>query len=404
MKLKILNLVLILLPSVMLFSCSEEPPVTPIQPVTGQAPSEPRSVTVYSLDNTASLRWEAPASNGGAYIMQYNIYRGTASGSYSLIGSTGSGSQTYLDTGVANGTQYFYTLTAVNAAGESGRSSEASVIPGGTPSAPLDLTVTTGNTQVLLRWHAPVHTGGFTLLSYKLYRYTQALDTVVQTLSPSDTSYTDHNLINGKEYYYSLRAVNLVGEGSPSNTVAVIPVQTTNDPNVFLFYGRQMSYSSTEGASSGINLLTGRVMAETNTSRDIQLNYDGGSFNIKSSHLQGIQQPGYETNFYSSLVSPDMQAEVFDTLSRISDPDDTLTAGDFPFSITTFYGAAGSFAYPLQGHPVFGFYLKGKHDAGLNNNTPIFGILRVDNVQPSGSGYAITVSFKINIQGRNRFY
>jgi hypothetical protein len=77
------------------------------------------------------LHWTAPADDGGAPITAYNVYRGTASGGETLLGTTGGTS--YDDTSVVAGTLYWYRVSAVNAAGEGALSNEVS--------APADLTL-----------------------------------------------------------------------------------------------------------------------------------------------------------------------------------------------------------------------------------------------------------------------
>lgn len=78
------------------------------------------------------LNWTAPANNGSA-ITSYKVYRGTSSGGESLLSSGGcSGLASVLtctDTGLTNGTTYYYKVSAVNAIGEGTQSSEASAIP-----------------------------------------------------------------------------------------------------------------------------------------------------------------------------------------------------------------------------------------------------------------------------------
>jgi hypothetical protein len=65
----------------------------------------------------------------------YNIYRSTSSGSETLVAS-GVTDNSFFDTGLSSdGTSYFYRVTAVNSAGESAATPEASA----TPSAPAGL-------------------------------------------------------------------------------------------------------------------------------------------------------------------------------------------------------------------------------------------------------------------------
>jgi hypothetical protein len=88
-----------------------------------QPPAAPTGLTATPGDAQVSLTWAAAAGATG-----YNLYRGTASGGEVLIQS-GVAITAYTDTGLANGTAYYYQVTAVNAGGESGRSGEASATP-----------------------------------------------------------------------------------------------------------------------------------------------------------------------------------------------------------------------------------------------------------------------------------
>jgi hypothetical protein len=67
---------------------------------------------------------------GSAGATSYNLYRGTSSGGETLLKS-GVGATAYGDTGLTNGTTYFYKVTAVNSGGESGTSNEPSATPVG---------------------------------------------------------------------------------------------------------------------------------------------------------------------------------------------------------------------------------------------------------------------------------
>ncbi|HUG31166.1 MAG TPA: fibronectin type III domain-containing protein [Candidatus Limnocylindria bacterium] len=73
------------------------------------------------------LSWSAPSSNGGSAITGYRIYRSTSSGAAVFLVAVGTVS-TYRDTATARGIPYYYVVTAVNAVGESPRSSESTSI------------------------------------------------------------------------------------------------------------------------------------------------------------------------------------------------------------------------------------------------------------------------------------
>ena len=108
-------------------------------PVQGTAPGAPTGLTSTGGNGQVTLNWTAPSSNGGVNITSYNVYRGTTSGGETKLttgGCSGLGAVlTCTDTGLTNGQQYFYKVTAVNSIGEGPQSNEASA----TPAAPVNL-------------------------------------------------------------------------------------------------------------------------------------------------------------------------------------------------------------------------------------------------------------------------
>jgi fibronectin type 3 domain-containing protein len=188
---------------------SNEASATPQVP----APSAPTGLTATGGNAQVSLSWNA--SNGAA---TYNIYRGTTSGSETLLQSSVSGT-TFTDTGVTNGTTYFYEVTAVNAGGESGKSNEASATPQTPiPGVPTGLTAVGGIQKILLSWTAS--TGAIT---YNIYRATTSgAETLYQT-GITTASFTDTGLPNGTTYFYEVTAVNAGGESGKSNEASATP-------------------------------------------------------------------------------------------------------------------------------------------------------------------------------------
>lgn len=82
-------------------------------------------------DGKVDLSWTTPG-DGGSAITGYNVYRGTSSGSHSLLASLGV-TNAYTDTAVTNGNTYYYAVTAVNAVGEGAKSNEVSATPASVP-------------------------------------------------------------------------------------------------------------------------------------------------------------------------------------------------------------------------------------------------------------------------------
>ena len=89
-------------------------------------PGAPGNLTVVAGDGEVVLTWDAPESDGGAAITDYE-YRINRSGPWISIGSTGT---THTATGLVNGTSYVFEVRAVNAAGNSASSNRAEARPG----------------------------------------------------------------------------------------------------------------------------------------------------------------------------------------------------------------------------------------------------------------------------------
>ena len=75
-----------------------------------------------------TLKWSAPASNGGRPVTSYVVYRSTTSGHESAYGTVNctASTCTATDTGTRSRTVYYYTVAAVNAIGTGPQSNQAS--------------------------------------------------------------------------------------------------------------------------------------------------------------------------------------------------------------------------------------------------------------------------------------
>src|SRR6185369_11227251 len=149
---------------------------------------------------------------------RYNVKRSTTSGGpYTTIASPTIAS--YTDTGVTNGTTYYYVVSAVNTSGESANSSQVNATPQmAVPAVPTNLAATAGSGQVGLSWSA---SSGAT--SYNVKRSTTSGGPYTTIASPTTTSYTDTGVTNGTTYYYVVSAVDTSGESANSSQVNATP-------------------------------------------------------------------------------------------------------------------------------------------------------------------------------------
>jgi cellulose 1,4-beta-cellobiosidase len=96
------------------------------------------------------LSWVASANASGYYVKRST----TSGGPYAVV--TNVTSRSFTNTGLANGTMYYFVVTATNASGESGNSFQVSARPVSASSTPLALTVSGG--QLQFSWPSD-HTG-----------------------------------------------------------------------------------------------------------------------------------------------------------------------------------------------------------------------------------------------------
>jgi subtilase family serine protease len=193
------------------FTGAPAPPPTP--------PGAPTGLTATAGNAQITLSWSAPSGTS----LTYNVYRGATSGSETLL-TTGVTTVNYADTGLTNGSTYYYQVTAVNSVGEGARSIEVSATPATVPGAPTSLTASSASTKgVTLTWNAPSSNGGSAVTGYSIYRSrSSGTETSYATVSCSagTCSYNDTNTRSGRTYYYQVAATNAVGTGPLTSQVS----------------------------------------------------------------------------------------------------------------------------------------------------------------------------------------
>jgi fibronectin type 3 domain-containing protein len=95
--------------------------------------------------------------------------------------------------------------------------------PSSVSGAPTSLSVSQPLGKSTLTWAAPASNGGSQITSYKVFRGTTSNTAgQVQISSSATTSYDDTQVTAGQTYYYSVKAVNAVGDSVASNVVSVL--------------------------------------------------------------------------------------------------------------------------------------------------------------------------------------
>jgi subtilisin family serine protease len=184
-------------------------------------PDAPISVSATPGDRSATVTWQAPASDGGSPITGY-----TATASPGGATCTTTGALTCQVLGLTNGTAYTFTVRASNTNGMSVASAaSAAVTPRSVPSAPSGVTGLFGDRAVTVSWQAPASDGGSPITGYSA------------TASPGGATCTTtgaltclvSGLTNGTAYTFTVQATNVVGTSAASVASAPVTPRTTPD-------------------------------------------------------------------------------------------------------------------------------------------------------------------------------
>ena len=199
------------------YELGQNPPLT--------VPTEPIGLSASGTLDKITISWSEPASNGGSDILQYNVYRGTASGSLSPRATVPANARAFQDTEVVTGTRYYYRVTATNAVGEGAASAEVSAqlatpTQPNPPSAPRNLVASGGNGAIFVEWAVPASNGGASIQAYSVYRGG------VFVANATDTNFYDDGLQNGQAYCYNVTAWNSAGQSAPSPGACGTPMSS----------------------------------------------------------------------------------------------------------------------------------------------------------------------------------
>ena len=114
-------------------------------------PAPPAGLSALAGNTHATLTWN-PSTTATGYNLKRSI---TSDSGYTVIAGNYGGTS-YTNTGLANGTTYYYVVSATNAAGESANSPQINALP--LSSAPASISVAMNNGLLQIAWPAD-HTG-----------------------------------------------------------------------------------------------------------------------------------------------------------------------------------------------------------------------------------------------------
>ncbi len=229
-------------------------PAMKIGAVCVRPPPAPSDVTAGGGANLVQVGWTATARTE-----HYEVSRGTvAGGPYTLLGSATVAS--FSDTTAASGTQYFYVVRAVNAAGKSAASNEATATTA--PDAPTATAAALDDTHVDVAWLAVPGAE-----RYSVYRGATQVGTVQATAGATNYVFHDSGLTPATSFSYSVKALDAAGaESSPASAqtgtttllsaTGSVGVARVDDTSLTVTWNRVSSAASYDVVRSGASTQT----------------------------------------------------------------------------------------------------------------------------------------------------
>ena len=192
----------------------------------GSAPGTPGTPSGSGTStSTMNVTWGA-SSEGSNCTLSYNLFRSTASGftpsSSNMIASDLT-SASFIDSGLASGTTYFYVAQAVDAAGSSANSAQGSgTTTGGggsctaVPSAPTGLAASgTSSSGTTLTWTTDPPPANCSISSYTVLENGSSIG------SATGTSFAVTGLSASTTYSFTLKATDSDGTSPASSVLSV---------------------------------------------------------------------------------------------------------------------------------------------------------------------------------------
>lgn len=198
-------------------------------PVPTPTLTAPTNVVALGGSGEMTVSWNAVST-----ATSYNVYYATSAGVTTATGTkVAATAASYVLSGLAADTTYYFIVTAVNSSGEGVASVEASAVTSATqpvqviPVAPAGLVATGGTNQVTLSWNSVANATSYNVYFATTSGVTKANGTKIASAT---TPAVLGSLLADTTYYYIVTAENSVGEGVASVQVSAATTTTVPVP------------------------------------------------------------------------------------------------------------------------------------------------------------------------------
>ncbi|MEO7804702.1 MAG: fibronectin type III domain-containing protein, partial [Actinomycetota bacterium] len=200
-------------------------------PLTG-SPTQPINVIATAADGSATVRWQAPASQGSNPITSYKI---DSSGRHRVVVTAPVGGPAPTEAtvpGLINGQSYVFSVQAINSRGVGAKSTSSNVVVprSDVPSVPRNVLASINDSSATVSWTPPLTEGASPITSYTAIASPGGL-TLPVSGSPPATATTFTGLTYGITYTFKIVATNSHGPSTasaPSNSV--VPSRIPDTP------------------------------------------------------------------------------------------------------------------------------------------------------------------------------
>jgi len=194
-------------------------------------PGVPSDVSVAAGVRRATVSWTAPASDSP--LTGYTVVATPTGGGASMTRSASVSASPFSFTGLANDTEYSFTVAARSAVGVSTPSDPGVMVrTPALPAAPPNVTATAGASSAVVSWDDAMVDAAYPVTNYSVTVSATRPDSTVHTRTvsvrglmglPAATSVTVTSLEPGLTYSTSVKATTAVGTGAVSSGPTVSP-------------------------------------------------------------------------------------------------------------------------------------------------------------------------------------